>query len=75
MDSTQRNGQSQITQGGSFPLSADFENKWYFGLGWTGQTSSPMTSTAFNNDWNGTVGAMPPIAQVLAPSQVNWNSK
>ena len=71
MDSIQRDSQPQITQGESFALSADFEN-CFSGLGSTVQISSPMTSpAAFNNDWNGTVGAMSPITPVPAQSQVN----
>ena len=66
MDSTQRNSQSQITQGESF---AGLEN-YCSGLGLTDQTSNPMTLPAFNNAWNGAVGATPPIAPVLQ-SQVN----
>ena len=40
-------------------------------LGLTDQTGRSMTLPAFNNTWNGTVGAMPPIAPVLLQSQVN----
>lgn len=64
MDSSQQDSQSQITQGESFALSADFEN-CYSGHGSTVPTNSPIT------DWNETLGAKPPIAPVLAQSQVN----
>jgi len=70
MDSTQWNGQSQIPQGDSFVPSADLGN-CCSSLGSTDQTRTSMTLPAFNNTLNGTVRAMPPIAPVLAQSQVN----
>lgn len=71
-DSTPWNGQSQIPQGDLFVPSVDLGN-CRSDLGLTDQTGRSMTLPAFNNTWNGTVGAMPPTARVLAQSQPYQN--